>query len=128
MRVIIAGGGGFVPTQADVDLLDRLHAEHGFELVISGRCPTGGADHFGETWAKLRGIPVHAIEAAWGGYLGARAGFRRNQQMADLAGPGAMLVAFPGGPGTRDMIARAEAAGITVIRVPRTGTATRIEL
>jgi predicted Rossmann-fold nucleotide-binding protein len=40
----------------------------------------------------------------------------RNQQMIDDGKPD-VVIAFPGGSGTADMIRRAEAAGVKVIRM-----------
>lgn len=46
----------------------------------------------------------------------ANAGPRRNQKMIDEATPD-LVVAFPGGAGTEDMIERAEKAGIDIRRI-----------
>lgn len=46
----------------------------------------------------------------------AKAGPDRNQRMIDEGRPG-LVIAFPGGDGTADMIHRAQEAGIEVVRI-----------
>ena len=48
--------------------------------------------------------------------FGPSAGGIRNQQMLDEGKPD-LVVAFPGGKGTADMVRRAENAGVKVIKV-----------
>ncbi len=38
MKVVIAGGRDYRFTQVDIDMLNSLHAEHGFTEVFSGGC------------------------------------------------------------------------------------------
>jgi hypothetical protein len=54
-------------------------------------------------------------QADWKG-LGRKAGPIRHQQMLDESQP-ALVVAFPGGRGTADMVCRARGADIEVIEV-----------
>lgn len=54
-------------------------------------------------------------KAEWNKY-GKQAGILRNQAMIDLHSP-TLIVAFPGGTGTADMIARARKAGIPVLEI-----------
>lgn len=64
-----------------------------------------------------RGVPVEVFKADWGRYR-AGGGPKRNQAMAD-AGAG-LCIAFPGGSGTADMVCRAEAAGVKVVKLDAT--------
>ena len=112
MRTIIAGGRDFAPTAKDWATLDRLRTEIPITKVVSGGAR--GADHFGERWARSRGVELVVINANWR-TLGRRAGPFRNEMMASYA---QALVAFPGGKGTRDMIGRAHQHGLVVHVIP----------
>lgn len=90
--------------------LDAYHAEHPITRVISGGAD--GVDAIAWRWAVQREIDTRACAANWDLH-GKSAGPIRNQQMIDLR-PDAVL-AFPGGKGTADTVARAERAGILVV-------------
>lgn len=93
--------------------MDRLHAETPVTCLIEGGAL--GADRLARRWAyTVGGITVETFPADWGAH-GKAAGPIRNQRMIDEGKPDVVL-AFPGGRGTADMIRRAEAAGIRVIR------------
>ena len=66
-------------------------------------------------WANARGVPCDVFMANWS-ELGRKAGPIRNQQMLDEGRP-TLVVAFPGGRGTTDMVRQAKAAGVEVIEV-----------
>lgn len=87
-------------------------------IVIHGAAR--GADRMTDRWARLRGVPRRPYPADWTRY-GNAAGPLRNQQMLDEGHPTGVL-AFPGGPGTADMVRRARAAGLPVRRVKRACT------
>ena len=61
------------------------------------------------------GLPCAVYRADWEG-LGRKAGPIRNQQMLDEGKPD-LVVAFPGGRGTANMMRIAREAGIEVIEV-----------
>ena len=75
----------------------------------------GGADTLGAEWAKAQGIPCEVYMADWEG-LGRKAGPIRNQRMLDEGKPD-LVVAFPGGRGTADMVRRARSAGLDVLEI-----------
>lgn len=78
-------------------------------LVVSGGAR--GADSLAHDWAEARGARINEYLPNWNKY-GLRAGVLRNQEMLDRENVN-LVVAFPtGGPGTRDMISRAQKAGI----------------
>jgi hypothetical protein len=127
-RVLVCGGRGYSNRAHLFGFLDGLHAHRQVSVVISGRCPTG-ADFLGEEWAQARGIEVSPFPAPWsditapgarvktrrdGTQYNALAGFWRNQRMIDEGKPW-VVVAFPGGSGTADMVRRARAANVPVI-------------
>jgi hypothetical protein len=93
---------------------DRLHQERGFSLVIAR--VARGADTFAEEWARAARLPCTVYQANWEG-LGRKAGPIRNQRMLDEGLPD-LVVPFPGGKATADMVRRAREAAIEVIEVP----------
>lgn len=125
MRVIVCGGRKF----SDKDWLFRTlynlcdacycwgepHAD-GNNLpsnikIISGMA--AGADSLALDWAIVNWTELKGYPANWKKY-GKAAGMLRNQQMLDEEKPH-LVVAFPGGKGTADMVARAKAAKVQVI-------------
>ena len=60
--------------------------------------------------------PNARIKYTWGKPYNANAGFDRNQKMLDEGKPD-VVVAFPGGSGTADMVKRAKEAGVEVIEI-----------
>jgi len=108
MRVLVTGGRSF-------DEWSRVHkalAEIKPSVIIQGGAP--GADRLAAKWADINGVPLVTYPALW--HQGKKAGPIRNAFMlADSRAD--LVVAFPGGNGTADMIAKAEAAGVTVRRL-----------
>jgi hypothetical protein len=82
-------------------------------MVIQGGA--SGADAGAAEWAKRSDVELRTFPANWRKY-GKRAGPLRNQRMIDEGKPEA-VIAFAGGRGTADMIERAQAAGIRVIKI-----------
>lgn len=117
LRVIVCGGRDF----RDIDLLentlDRIHAERG-PILHLWHGNARGADCLASYWARRKeGVREHATPANWSKY-GLRAGPIRNQNM--LGQKPDLVIAFPGGKGTADMVKRAKAAGVEVIEVAPT--------
>lgn len=81
--------------------------------IVSGNAR--GADKLGERYAKEHNLPVKLFPANWDKY-GKRAGYLRNQEMADYSD---MLIAFwdEKSKGTKHMIDIAKKQGLTVIVV-----------
>lgn len=112
MRVIICGGRNFSePAQVHREL-DRIHAERSISVLMEGGAT--GVDRFAFEWhcGKLPML-CERWEADWGKH-GRAAGPIRNQRMLDEGKPD-LVVAFPGGRGTADMVRRAKAAGVEVL-------------
>jgi hypothetical protein len=120
MKVIICGGRGYTLSASDRQTLTALHAQYAFSVVLSGGAR--GADAGGEAWAAAAGMPVQRLPADWKTY-GRGAGLRRNHDLVAhcAAGSPGMVVAFPGGTGTRHCVRLAEQAGLRVLRVGWTG-------
>ena len=130
MRVIIAGDRDI--SEQDLDLIEGAVAASGFEItqVLSGKAQ--GGDALGERWAKRNKIRIREFPADWKdltapgavvktgkfGPYNAKAGFDRNQQMADAAE--ALIALQPNGDtsGTQDMIDRARKRGLKIFVWP----------
>ena len=110
MRVLITGGRDFSDRGLLFETLDRLHATHTFTVLIHG--DASGADRLAGEWAAAAGIKVEAHPADWKKH-GRAAGPIRNSQMLDEKPD--LVVAFPGGRGTADMVKKAKAAGLEVV-------------
>lgn len=108
--VLVTGGRNFHNAQC-IDEVLRAEAP---TCVIHGACPTG-ADYLADAWGKANGIEVKAYPAEWTRY-GLSAGPRRNRSMLHTEQPD-IVIAFPGGRGTADMISAANEFGYTVMLV-----------
>ena len=113
MRVLVCGGSSYRDKAAVFDELDKLHRHQPISLIINGGAR--GADYSSSQWAKERGVPLRVFKADWQQF-GDQAVFTLNGAMIDEARP-ELILAFPGGDVTADMIKRAEQAGIPVIKV-----------
>lgn len=111
--VLVCGGRHYEDFEQVCAILDGIHAETPIGCIIEGGAY--GADRLAARWACLRRIPNKRFSADWAKY-GRAAGPRRNQQMIDEGKPD-LVVAFPGGTGTADMMARAKAAEIMVVEI-----------
>jgi hypothetical protein len=74
-----------------------------------------GADSLAADWAAAEWTDYKEYPADWEKH-GKAAGIIRNQQMLDEGKPD-LVIAFPGGKGTADMVNRAKKAGVRVIEV-----------
>jgi hypothetical protein len=108
-RVLVCGGRDYDDYKRLVDVLDEIAPD----LIINGGC--AGADHMASNYAIAKRIPAHTFFADWEEH-GKAAGPVRNQKMIDVGRP-SVVVAFPGGKGTADMVRRAKKAGIPLIEV-----------
>lgn len=113
MKIIVCGGRDFEDLTLLTTALGRFYRRFGVSLLVHGDAQ--GADRMAGAWASERGVPVKTYpvtQADWKQH-GHAAGPRRNQIMLDETKPDCVL-AFPGGPGTGDMIRRAQKAGVKV--------------
>lgn len=128
MRVLVCGGRDYADFAHVCHSLNRVFAEiDDIDVVIHGAAT--GADTLAKEWAESHDIKTEPFPAVWddlttppvvirrrkdGSQYNAAAGGIRNQRMIDEGNPD-LVVAFPGGNGTADMIRRAREAGIRVI-------------
>lgn len=111
MRVIVCGGRNYFDRDAVFSALDALQKQYGRLTVIQGGA--SGADKLAVEWC-MRQPSIRMINepADWKAH-GRAAGPLRNQRMIDDWSPD-LVLAFPGGRGTADMVRRARAAGVKV--------------
>lgn len=112
MRVIVCGGRDYTDAHRIWSFLDQVDADHGIGIVIHGMAR--GADMIAGKWARARGKVEKAVPADWA-TNGKAAGPMRNAAMLYFKPD--LVIAFPGGAGTRDMVNKAIAAGISVLEV-----------
>jgi hypothetical protein len=93
--------------------LDKLHAEAGIDHLIEGGAR--GADLHARTWARDRGVSRETYEADWENH-GTFAGPMRNRRMLDEGKPD-LVIAFPGGKGTRNMLKQARDRGVECVEI-----------
>lgn len=113
MRVLVCGGRDYSDKVKLWTTLSQIHARDGIACIIHGAA--SGADTLAEDWAAARNVGRHRFPAQWD-KQGKAAGPIRNQAMIDRGLPD-IVIAFPGGAGTADMVRRAKAAGVKVMEV-----------
>ncbi len=112
MRVLVCGGRDWRDAELVESTLDRLRAARGpFDCLIHGGAR--GIDRIAGKWARKNGILEWDFLPEWH-RAGEHDGSVRNQRMIAEALP-ELVIAFPGGLGTADMVERAKAAGVEVI-------------
>jgi hypothetical protein len=109
-RIIVCGGRDYQDAQAVSTALDSAYIEFGNLHIIQGGA--SGADLLAKQWAVNRNQRVTTVPADWTMH-GRSAGPIRNQIMLDRFMPD-LVIAFPGGRGTFDMVTRAQKAGVPV--------------
>lgn len=122
MRVLVCGGRDYLAYDKVFDALEDLYMRNFDDsedlVVIQGGAK--GADYFAKLWALREFGHVSHVKhiefpANWKKY-GRGAGAVRNQQMIDEGKPD-LVLAFPGGTGTADMVSRARKNNIKVIEI-----------
>lgn len=113
---IVCGGRDFIPTPKDQQNLVRALRKHKITWVRDGKA--SGADEFAHQVADRMGLDTDRIPANWKEH-GRAAGPLRNQRMLDAEPRPSLVIAFPGGSGTDNMIALASRAGIRVVNMPK---------
>lgn len=115
-RVLVCGGRDFNDTLRVWSVLDHYQREAGgFAVLIHGAAR--GADTLAGEWAAARNVPVLAFPADWNAH-GRSAGHIRNAQMIGEGKP-SLVIAFPGGRGTADMMRQARSVWVPVLEIPR---------
>ncbi len=102
-KILVTGGRDYTDEKFIFETLDRLHRKHNFTCLIHGDAQ--GVDKISERWAINNDVPVESHPANWELH-GKSAGPIRNSEM--LKSNPTMLIAFPGGKGTADMVKKAQ--------------------
>lgn len=110
MRVLVCGGRDYLNYEKVFGYLDRRRSED--TVIIQGGAK--GADFLAKCWAKARAVPCEEYLADWS--LGKQAGMLRNKRMLEEGKPD-LVLAFPGGKGTANMVHQAINAEVEVYLV-----------
>jgi len=114
VRVLVCGGRDYPDIDHVWNYLCDFHEKRGpITTVIHGAA--AGVDTQAMIWAQTMPGVLHAPFAADCRTHGKAAGPIRNQRMLDEGKP-EIVIAFPGGRGTADMVRRAIEAGLTVVQ------------
>lgn len=108
--LLVTGGRDFSDKALVDTVMSAAVRSHGVTHVIHG--DARGADKLCGDWAKAHGLAEVRVPANWD-YHGNSAGPIRNAHMAELR-PN-MLLAFPGGNGTKNMVEQSHRHGIPVV-------------
>lgn len=111
--VLVCGGRHYNDYRKLSAVLGEAHAANPIEYLVHG-C-SSGADTMAEAWAHENHVLVERYPALWEEH-GRKAGPIRNQLMLDDGKPN-LVIAFPGGAGTADIVRRARLAAIPVVTV-----------
>lgn len=110
-RLLVCGGRDYRDRERVFGVLDEeAYRLRGFEVLIHGG--DAGADALAREWAGDRCVPTLCFPANWA-HHGKRAGPIRNRQMI-MEGKPDLLIAFPGGRETADMVRQAREAKIEI--------------
>ena len=109
-RILVCGGREYANQKLVDQTLDDLQPTQ----IIHGAAR--GADSLAGSYARRRRIPCIPFPAHWtrqNGTTDYGAGIERNKRMLNSAKPD-LVLAFPGGDGTRHMVSYARSKGYTV--------------
>lgn len=110
MKVLVCGGRDYNDWDNAHGFLLAKHRKLNFSHVIHGGAR--GADELAGRFAEMYLIQEVVCPANWK-MLGKGAGPRRNAKMLGLCPD--LVIAFPGGRGTANMVEQASAAGVEVV-------------
>lgn len=110
LALLVCGGRDYTDRYTFDLVMDALHRDPGIAEIIQGGAR--GADAMAAQYARARCIVCTTFHANWDSD-GKAAGPLRNQRMLDEGQPD-LVLAFPGGRGTADMVRRARKANVEV--------------
>ena len=111
--VIVSGGRDYGEIDRMWKLLDNIHGIRHIGLLCHGACKYGGADLHAENWAKSREVDYLGMPAKFT-TQGPSGGPQRNAGLLKYCDPD-LVLCFPGGAGTADMLKKARKAGVWTI-------------
>jgi UDP-N-acetylmuramoylalanine-D-glutamate ligase len=112
MRVLVCGGRDFIDYELFQQAMTR-YVGHLVPVIIQGGAK--GADFLAKVWAHKYNLECVEYQPDWDKHKKA-AGIIRNKEMLESGKPD-VVIAFPGGSGTANMIDIAKKAGIRVIEI-----------
>lgn len=121
-KVLVCGGRDYSDRETLFSVLDIAHAANPIIEIMHG-C-AAGADALANDWACARSVRVRKFPADWDTH-GKAAGPIRNREMLDRGKPH-MVIAFPGGAGTRNMVEQSAGANVPTIAVSRDAAMKRL--
>ena len=110
MVILVCGGRTYNNKEKIYEVLSSIHKDKTINILIHGAAK--GADTLAGYWARENNIKEKQYPALWNTH-GKAAGIMRNQKMLD-DNKVDLVIAFPGGKGTADMVERAKKANIEV--------------
>jgi len=110
MRILVCGGRNYWDQAAVDEVLDEYRSD--ITVVIEGGAT--GADACAREWARKNRVQTLTFPADWARF-GKSAGPYRNLQMLDEGKPD-LVVAFPGGRGTENMVSLATQRKVNIRR------------
>lgn len=113
LRVLVCGGRDYTATSTVFRYLNKINRVRGIACIIQGEAR--GADALAKTWANLMSVPCHGYHADWDTH-GKAAGHMRNAVMLQHGKPD-LVLAFPGGRGTYNMVMQSIAPKSNPVRV-----------
>ena len=116
-KVLVCGGRDYRNEDVISRALNAVSSTIEIGIIITGGAT--GADEVADQWAKEKGIQRIICPAPWNGPAGRWAGPMRNAFM--LTFKPELMIAFPGGAGTKNMIMQAHKQGIMVYKFDITG-------
>lgn len=114
IRLLVCGGRDYINERRVYEVL----AEYKTQVSVLIHGAARGADFIAGQWAIVNNIPelpFKVTKSQWEQY-GKAAGHRRNTRMF-VEGKPDLVIAFPGGPGTANMVRQARAANVQVIEI-----------
>lgn len=110
-RILVCGGRKYWERDNVIRVLDEAsqHFDPDFVIIQGG---ANGADSLAKLWAFANGHPMIEMAAHWDAYKQA-AGSMRNKWMIKYCNPD-LIIAFPGGTGTANMVALGKKNGIDI--------------
>jgi hypothetical protein len=111
MRILVCGGRNYKNFERLQEVLNQYLLD--IDVLIHGGAR--GADGLAWDWALQNQVPTLMYEAQWKEH-GRSAGPIRNRQMLEKGQPD-LVIAFPGGKGTANMVQQASDAGVEVFEV-----------
>lgn len=115
MRALVCGGRDYTNYEHICEVLSSFEDSKGNKITFLIHGGARGVDTLAGKWALATRIPFKVFHANWQQY-GKSAGHIRNAKMLKEGQPD-VVIAFPGGNGTANMMMQTVAAKIQLVRI-----------